>query len=461
MAHKVLGLLWNLAHKDDVPTDIMDQALNAHIKILDYSCSQDRDSQKTQWVNKCVEELRNDTWVLPAIKQIREICCLFYEAPQNYSHTQKNPHVFYRHEVLNDLQTQHQLISLMAANLRSYMSKVRSLDKLTSDPNSLVLDGRYSHVQQVQKRLSFLRFILKDGQLWLCGPEAKIIWEALAENSVFPSDREACFKWFSKLMGEEQDLNPEISGMFFESKVLKIDQSCLTENGMECFERFFQKVNVKEGKFVSKRRMLVMDDLDLIGIDYLWEIALKGSERIVGRAVNLLKQSYTNLGPRLRANQVDIHEKIIQKCMHHLQPSYEVLQQESADKKNSKNKANDSKIHEAALRIVRCLTVLREYIAECDDDYGEERLILPHGRAYYGKHITLIIRTVAQGRQTEDFELWSHLNETIATVRRHILQKMRTVFPQVSKIDLYVGGDLLSPVDDKRLIGKCHFPERV
>jgi hypothetical protein len=35
------------------------------------------------------------------------------------------------------------------------------------------------------------------------------------------------------------------------------------------------------------------------------------------------------------------------------------------------------------------------------------------------------------------------------------------VFPQVSKIDLYVGGDLLSPVDDKRLIGKCHFPERV
>lgn len=37
---KVLGLLWNLAHQDDVPTDIMDQALNAHIKILDYSCSQ-------------------------------------------------------------------------------------------------------------------------------------------------------------------------------------------------------------------------------------------------------------------------------------------------------------------------------------------------------------------------------------------------------------------------------------
>lgn len=61
--------------------------------------------------------------------------------------------------------------------------------------------------------------------------------------------------------------------------------------------------------------MLVMDDLDLIGIDYLWEIALRGSERIVGRAVNLLKQSYTNLGPRLRANQVGERKASLLKYM--------------------------------------------------------------------------------------------------------------------------------------------------
>lgn len=33
--------------------------------------------------------------------------------------------------------------------------------------------------------------------------------------------------------------------------------------------------------------------------------------------------------------------------------------------------------------------------------------------------------------------------------------------PQISKVDLYVGGELLSPIDDKRLIGKCNFPDRV
>ncbi len=37
---QVLELLWNLAHRDDCPTDTMDHALTAHLKILDYSCSQ-------------------------------------------------------------------------------------------------------------------------------------------------------------------------------------------------------------------------------------------------------------------------------------------------------------------------------------------------------------------------------------------------------------------------------------
>ena len=41
MASKVLGLLWNLAHRDDSPLDTMEHSLNAHIKkILDYSCLQ-------------------------------------------------------------------------------------------------------------------------------------------------------------------------------------------------------------------------------------------------------------------------------------------------------------------------------------------------------------------------------------------------------------------------------------
>lgn len=79
-------------------------------------------------------------------------------------------------------------------------------------------------------------------------------------------------KRYSKLMGDEPDLDPDINKDFFENNVLQLDPSLLTENGMKCFERFFKAVNCREGKLVAKRRAYMMDDLELIGLDYLWRV---------------------------------------------------------------------------------------------------------------------------------------------------------------------------------------------
>jgi len=45
-----------------------------------------------QWINRFVDELKNDKWVLPALKQIREICQLFTEVISV---------VFFKHELEN------------------------------------------------------------------------------------------------------------------------------------------------------------------------------------------------------------------------------------------------------------------------------------------------------------------------------------------------------------------------
>lgn len=463
MAHKVLGLLWNLAHSEDVPTDIMDLALSAHIKILDYSCSQDRDSQKTEWIDRCIEELRSDTWVLPALKQIKEICSLFYEAPQNYSHTQRNPHVYYRHEVINQLQQTHTLVTIVADNLASYMQKVHTLleGKPDMDPSELQTDGRYNHTVQVQERLNFLRFLLKDGQLWLCEPQAKLIWQCLAEKAVLPSDRECCFKWFSKLMGDEPDLDPEISRSFFEGNVLKLDPSLLTENGIRCFERFFRGVNIKEGKLVVKRRAYLMEDLDLIGVDYLWQVVLQGSDDIASRAIELLKETFTSLGPKLRATQVDIHDKFILNCTNQIRQSADLFSNKSTENIPTEEKGSIPRemLQQEAKKTVRCLTVLKEFVAECDDEHAEERAILPHGRSCRGRHVSLIVRFPSHGRQGEDFEIWSHSNESVASVRRQIMSRFKGTL-QAARLDLFVNGEILCPSDDKRLISQVPLRDR-
>ena len=47
--------------------------------IVSIYYKQDRDAQKIHWISKFVEELKNDKWVLPALKQIKDICQLFTE----------------------------------------------------------------------------------------------------------------------------------------------------------------------------------------------------------------------------------------------------------------------------------------------------------------------------------------------------------------------------------------------
>lgn len=48
------------------------------------------------------------------------------------------------------------------------------------------------------------------------------------------------------------------------------------------------------------------------------QVVLCGSEDIAGRAIELLKETFTNLGPRLQGNRVIIHDDFLSSCMSRL-----------------------------------------------------------------------------------------------------------------------------------------------
>lgn len=48
-----------------------------------------------------------------------------------FSQTQRSPHVFYRHDLINQLQHNHALVTLVAENLSAYMETMRQLSKGT------------------------------------------------------------------------------------------------------------------------------------------------------------------------------------------------------------------------------------------------------------------------------------------------------------------------------------------
>lgn len=229
--------------------------------------------------------------------------------------------------MIDRLQNDHTLVILVTNSLVNYMDKIRILVKSNKQlkPMELFLDKRYPHPQQIQERLDFLKFLLKDGQLWLCADQAKQIWHCLAVNAAFPSDREECFRWFGKLMGDEPDLDPGINKEFFETNILQLDPQWLTESGIKCFERFFKAVNSKEEKLKAKQRGYVLDDEDLIGKDYLWRVITASGEEIAGKAIDLLKEVSTALGPRLQENIASFHENFIGECCDRLKVNYETI----------------------------------------------------------------------------------------------------------------------------------------
>uniref|UniRef100_A0A1A9ZPQ2 ubiquitinyl hydrolase 1 n=1 Tax=Glossina pallidipes TaxID=7398 RepID=A0A1A9ZPQ2_GLOPL len=464
MAQKVLKLFWTLAHSQEIPPEVLDQALAAHVKILDYSCSQERDAQKIVWLDKCVSELKtNDTWVLPALRLIREICCL-YEA--STSHAPRSQQTLNRQTVIERLQNDYSLVILVTNSLTAYMDKIRSLiaEMPSVDPSTLCIDVRYPHTMQIQERLDFLKFLLKDGQLWLCADQAKQIWHCLAVSAVFPSDREECFRWFGKLMGEEPDLDPGINKDFFENNILQLDPHLLTESGIKCFERFFKAVNSKEDKLKAIHRGYILDNEDLIGKDYLWRVITTGGEEIANKAIDLLKEVSTALGPRLQENICDFHEMFIGECCERLRTHYSniMILGKALDSTNAvpsmgddgnqvdQNDTKDTKMRfKEAEKMCRIIKVLQEYIKECDRSFNGDRYLLPLMRATRGKHTSLYIRFQNPGRPIDDIEITTHNNEMVASFKRNLLKRIKGTYTANIKVELYYNnGELIDITDE-------------
>ncbi|XP_013166422.1 PREDICTED: probable ubiquitin carboxyl-terminal hydrolase FAF-X, partial [Papilio xuthus] len=452
MANKVLVLFWNLAHSDDVCTEIMDVALVNLNKILDYSCSQDRDAQKTLWLDKCVGELKNnEKWVLPALKMMREICCLY----ESGGGTGVRPHVT-RQELIDRLQTQHSLVILVANSLTHYLDRVRKKlrEEGSIDWDNWLPDGRYPHAAQVHERLGFLRFLLKDGQLWLCAEQAKQIWTCLAENPAHLGDREACFRWFSKLMGEEPDLDPNINLQFFRKNIMTLPPNVLTHAGIKCFERFFKAVNSKEGKIKIKRRSFLIIDADLIGLDYLWRVITECHDDISNRGIELLREVCTYAGPQL--SPAHHHESFLTQCCARTQR----LQKEM-----------DSQHDVTAIctKMCRVLRAIQEYINECDRRFSADRQIIPIYRSGRGRQCTITIRFNFQTgqRQIDDIELISHSNETLHTLRSAVQRRVKCSADSnmklemyINKIELYVNGEILDSSHDRKTLSQIPLRDK-
>ena len=107
-----------------------------------------------------------------------------------------------------------------------------------------------------------------------------------------------------QLVKDEPDLEPESVKHIFIENVMKLEPQTLTDNGFRCFDRFFRHVNCNDHKLRQWRRTLLTDSLDLMGLEYLWEVILTAQQGIAHKAIDSMKDIYTNLTPQLKEHNV-------------------------------------------------------------------------------------------------------------------------------------------------------------
>lgn len=62
----------------------------------------------------------------------------------------------------------------------------------------------------------------------------------------------------------------------------------------------------------------------------------------------------------------------------------------------------------------------------------------------------MVVRFANSGRQLEDMDTIMHGNITVGCLRKKILRQIKGYSPNL-KVELYANGDVLDPLDDKRL----------
>ena len=65
-------------------------------------------------------------------------------------------------------------------------------------------------------------------------------------------------------------------------------------------------VNINERRLSAWRRGFITENVDLVGLEYLWKAVLLAPDSIVYKPIELLKDVYTNLSNKLQQDQVSL-----------------------------------------------------------------------------------------------------------------------------------------------------------
>uniref|UniRef100_A0A8C3TC75 Ubiquitin carboxyl-terminal hydrolase 24 n=1 Tax=Chelydra serpentina TaxID=8475 RepID=A0A8C3TC75_CHESE len=436
---KVLEVLWELAHLPTLPCGLIQQALEEHLTILSDAYAV-KEAIKRSYIIKCIEDIKRVwsslqcsflsssqhhnpqfVWVVPALRQLHEITRSFIK--QTYQKQDKS--------IIQDLKKNFEIVKLVTGSLIACHRLAASVAGPGGLVGTTLVDGRYTYREYLEAHLKFLAFFLQEATLYLGWNRAREIWECLVTGQdVCELDREMCFEWFTK---GQHDLESDIQQQLFKEKILKLESYEITMNGFSLFKTFFENVNLCDHRLKRQGTQLNVEKLELIGMDFIWKIAMESpDEEIANEAIQLIiNYSYINLNPRLKKDSVSLHKKFIADCYTRLEVSGRL-------KFVHVPKALSVFSVVLLVELKQCFAVLQKtYFSrtrECSPILSPKIL-----------KIFLLCDTIS-----------AHSNETVGSVRWKIAKLLNS---PVDNIQIFANESLLTVNKDQKLLHQLGFSE--
>jgi ubiquitin C-terminal hydrolase len=250
--------------------------------------------------------------------------------------------------------------SLAGSSSQVPNNNVASATPIMFDINTMLVLGR-PHLENVRQRLFFLEYVISNAALTMRMEQVDLLWDLFITQALSSAEREVAFGWLerasSNASGDVVILSEQQLQHLFTDKMLTMSGSAITTAGYQLFERYFCRINDRQGKvkFAEEKndKSIGLVSPDAVGLDKLWEIALDNEDKEVSAAaISCLNQLHLNLENFMnRAKAIKIRETYVQNAL-------DKLTQGSSDEESSG-------------RLERCLNLLMECVMDFEELKGE------------------------------------------------------------------------------------------
>lgn len=299
-------------------------------------------------------------------------------------------------------------------------------------------DYEVSYVEEIRMRLDFLTYLFANSTETLHPRHAHILWEALVLNAATESEQNEGFSWLSKIVsnghGDYNIIDDEVAHEVYTEMLLKLDARYVTKAAMECLEKYFILINKQHG-LLNKYEFddeIDVKDINLLGLEAIWEIIFQAREAQVADQANLLlKRIYKGL----RKCDLEVQEALLRHCMNNI----------------TQSAFSDPVELDSVNRITRSLNILTNFIQEFEKPGKEE---------VQGVELDIHVNnTTTSALSPKNFTIKLNSGMKLSEAKQQIASRLNpSRFP--SELDLITRGKILDFKADNKLLAELGFEDK-